>query len=906
MATSSAENIKTLEAKCHCGSVHFTHDVPVSSLPLQVHMCHCSLCRHNTGAPCVFYTPLAPGVKPKFVAPSSEANIQAYVSTSGASWTFCQTCGCHVAYVYPNNGKWALSSSIFTDHGSENFRIYKHVYSKSTKDGGIAAMLTHMGGRELLDWNPPDDDPSAAIEESPPEFDQNGEERLRAQCRCGGVSFSFGRPNQEALNDDFLKDFVSPLDNKKWLATWDICNDCRRVDGTHVIGWTFIPLSFCEPGIKSDLKIGTIKTYSSSTGVTRAFCGTCGATVFYGADERRPSERQEIIDVATGILRAPSGSMAEDWLTWRSRLAHYESGTEYDREFAEALDEDYNSDNDPGNARPSPKAAAAAALVDAATSGRVACSKPRQMQHQRNATRRPATLIAKFITAASASAPWSPFLTFRTMASSSRSYNEAVDALNSLQTPYAVLEARRKAGIKPNGSSVNAMREYLTRIGHTPADLARLNVVHVAGTKGKGSTCAFVDSILAQYQRTHAVPRKTGLFISPHLISVRERIRINSRPITEELFARYFFEVWDLLGSAAEQHKAEDDAGAFEPRPAYARYLTLMSWHVFLREGIDVAVYETGIGGEFDATNVVEAPAATGISTLGIDHVFILGETVDKIAWHKAGIMKPGSPAFTIKQVPEAAQVLVDRGREKGVNLKVLDIDPRLSGVRIRPNEDFQKKNATLAIALTEVALQKLDISVPSDTTLPQEFVQGLEDVVFRGRCEVKAEDKLVWYIDGAHTADSLRVSTKWFIGETAQAAGPRILIFNQQSRSEAVDFLEQIYNATKRAGTAFDCVLFCTNVTWARAGYKRDLVNRQVDSADIEKMTLQRKFADKWSSMDPSARVEAIPTIEDALEIARGVAAGLGEGETAHVLVTGSLHLVGGALGVLEKADAL
>ena len=295
-------------------------------------------------------------------------------------------------------------------------------------------------------------------------------------------------------------------------------------------------------------------------------------------------------------------------------------------------------------------------------------------------------------------------------------------------------------------------------------------MVHVAGTKGKGSTCAFVDSILAQYQLTHSLPRKTGLFISPHLISVRERIRINSKPITEELFAKYFFEVWDLLGSAAEQNADKDANEAFEPRPPYARYLTLMSWHVFLREGVDVAVYETGIGGEFDATNVVEAPAATGISTLGIDHVYVLGDTVDKIAWHKAGIMKPGSPAFTIEQVPEAAEVLKNRAEEKGVDLKVLDIDPRLSGVRIRPNEKFQKKNASLAVALTEAALKKLGISPPSGAAFPQEFVDGLENVVFRGRCEVKVEDKTTWYIDGAHTADSLKVSTKWFVGETAQA----------------------------------------------------------------------------------------------------------------------------------------
>lgn len=194
-----------------------------------------------------------------------------------------------------------------------------------------------------------------------------------------------------------------------------------------------------------------------------------------------------------------------------------------------------------------------------------------------------------------------------------------------------------------------------------------------------------------------------------------------------------------------------------------------MSWHAFLQEGVDCAVYETGIGGEFDATNIVERPVASGISTLGIDHVFILGETVDKIAWHKAGIMKPGSPAFTVEQVASAAQVLQDRAKEKNVDLKALTVDERLAGVKIRPDAVFQKKNATLAIALAETALKKLGVNVGGeDGSLPKEFVDGLEKTVFRGRCEVKEEDSVKWFVDGAHTADSLKMSASWFASEAS------------------------------------------------------------------------------------------------------------------------------------------
>jgi folylpolyglutamate synthase len=292
----------------------------------------------------------------------------------------------------------------------------------------------------------------------------------------------------------------------------------------------------------------------------------------------------------------------------------------------------------------------------------------------------------------------------------------------------------------------------------------------VAGTKGKGSTCAFVDSILGQYARQSSqnAIRKTGLFISPHLVSVRERIRINSAPIEEHLFAKYFFEVWDRLGSAAEASVGVDNA--LETRPLYGRFLTLMSWHVFLQENVDVAVYETGIGGEFDATNVVERPAATGISALGIDHVQILGDTVDKIAWHKAGIMKTGSPAFTVPQPPAAAQVLHNRAGEKRIDLTTVDVDPRLKGVAIRPDERFQKNNASLAVALAEAALAKLGVPLPDGDVLPQEFKDGLEKVNFRGRCEKMVEDGVVWHLDGAHTADSLKLASAWFAKETANS----------------------------------------------------------------------------------------------------------------------------------------
>lgn len=132
-------------------------------------------------------------------------------------------------------------------------------------------------------------------------------------------------------------------------------------------------------------------------------------------------------------------------------------------------------------------------------------------------------------------------------------------------------------------------------------------------------------------------------------------------------------------------------------------------------------------------------------------------------------------------------------------------------------------------------------------------------------------------------------------------------MIFNQQGRSEAVGFLESVHKATRREGKpAFDHVIFCTNVTYATSGYKRDFVNRQFDPVEIESMTIQRRFAEKWKALDPSATVEVMPTIEQSIDYARNLVQGLVEGENVQAFITGSLHLVGGALSILEKTDAL
>ena len=336
MAGTEDEQGKTLTAQCYCKSLHFTLTLPTSILPLSVHLCHCSVCRYTHGTMCIFHAPLPTGIAPQFVAPSSLDSLTAY-TWPGSQCTryFCSTCGCHMGDFSPDDGAWVVSTSFFAKDETV-FQIKTHVFTESALGGGLNDWLPRIGDREMKIWNPKDD--SAAPLQPQPERGPDGEERLRAQCHCGGVSFTIPRPNEEVLNNPTMKGYVSPVDKTKWAATIDACDDCRLMSGSHVIGWTFIPLDLCEPKIRSDLRTGTSKTFQSSPNVLRSFCGTCGATVFFSYDERRPNERENIVDLAVGILRAPEGVKAENWLTWRTgRLANANSGIRYDEELTRSL-----------------------------------------------------------------------------------------------------------------------------------------------------------------------------------------------------------------------------------------------------------------------------------------------------------------------------------------------------------------------------------------------------------------------------------------------------------------------------------------------------------------------------------------------------------------------------------------
>ena len=473
----------------------------------------------------------------------------------------------------------------------------------------------------------------------------------------------------------------------------------------------------------------------------------------------------------------------------------------------------------------------------------------------------------------------------------------------------------RKIGYEVLGATIaRTHAEYSTNFEYIqPSDFSRLNAIHIAGTKGKGSTSAFTSSILTQFigepkgDGTLTPITKIGLYTSPHLRFVRERIQINNKPLSEEEFARYFFEIWDRLETSAQ--KAGMNPKDVSSKPAYFQYQTLMAFHTYLSKGVDCAIIECGIGGEYDSTNVLTRPTLTGITSLSIDHEGVLGGTIEQIAWHKAGIMKPGAKCLSSPGQPTAAvRVLEDRAKERGVELQIVEIDQDINSGKtvLGLDADFQKINASLAVALAKNWLEKRGIETEG-VTFNEKVNKGLLEVQWGGRCETRCEPGLTWYIDGGHTLDSIEMAGKWFAyrvlsrAKMTQKKTIRALIFNQQTRdaSPIVKALHTTLSTALRPLKPFSHVFFCTNTTLRETGFRPDLLSINTNASDVSDLKVQNGLARTWADIDPSTSVTVVRTIEDAVTGVRQLVA---DGSEVTAFVTGSLHLVGGFLEVLES----
>lgn len=267
----------------------------------------------------------------------------------------------------------------------------------------------------------------------------------------------------------------------------------------------------------------------------------------------------------------------------------------------------------------------------------------------------------------------------------------------------------------------------------------QLRFIHVAGTNGKGSTCAMLESIY------RANGLRVGLFTSPHLVSFRERIQLNRKLIGESEVVRWVEELKPLL-----QQFPEDR------HPTFFEVVTLMALKHFAEQKCDLVIWETGLGGRLDATNIV-TPLASVITNIGIDHAEWLGETVEKIAAEKAGIIKPGVPIVTGATAGHGLEVIEATAREKRAPfVGVQTAGSLLDSIQLPLHGPHQRINAALALAAVEAVGETIPVSEAA-------MRSGLSTVDWPGRMhrvETKAGQTIL--LDGAHNpdgAEALRVA---------------------------------------------------------------------------------------------------------------------------------------------------
>lgn len=321
----------------------------------------------------------------------------------------------------------------------------------------------------------------------------------------------------------------------------------------------------------------------------------------------------------------------------------------------------------------------------------------------------------------------------------------------------------------------------------------RAKIVHVAGTNGKGSVCAFVTSVLER------AGISTGLFSSPHLVDIRERFRLNGEMISREAFASCLNRVMDSL----ELFRAE--TGKAEYHPTFFELLFFMGMLWFSDQKAEAIVLETGMGGRLDATNVVRRPAVCVITRIGLDHMEYLGDTKEKIAAEKAGIIKPRVPVVFWDEDPSVSRVIVEKAKkidaetipvsEEEVGFfnfknKTVDFSMR-SGyyeyirVCLHTSALYQRQNAALAVR----ALEVIGRTPEGEKRLTRRVIEeGLSAACWAGRME-EVHPGVV--IDGAHNEDGVAA----FLESVSRdgCRGKRSLLFSVVSDKRGGRMAEQI-----------------------------------------------------------------------------------------------------------------
>ncbi len=349
----------------------------------------------------------------------------------------------------------------------------------------------------------------------------------------------------------------------------------------------------------------------------------------------------------------------------------------------------------------------------------------------------------------------------------------------------------------------------------------KYKTVHVAGTKGKGSTCTMLAHML------RACGFKVGLYTSPHINDVRERIQINGDIITQAALTRLICKVEPII------------EGMSGNKPTFFEIFTALAFRHFADQEVDVAVIETGLGGRLDSTNVLK-PAVCGLTSISMDHVHQLGPTLAKIAAEKAGILKANTPAISVSQPPEAKRVLKRIARESKTRVMFTGDDiefsyrvesSRTAGCHTRiclttPRSRFehlpvpllgehQALNCGLALALLD-ELKNQGMKIDDDLA-----VQSLAKVYLPGRMEMIHQDPRV-LVDGAHNADSMRALMR-AIGQHIPYDS-MVMVFGCAGDKDINGMMAEI-------ATGADKVIFTQAASNPRAAKAKDLADMYEES---------------------------------------------------------------------------
>jgi dihydrofolate synthase/folylpolyglutamate synthase len=414
----------------------------------------------------------------------------------------------------------------------------------------------------------------------------------------------------------------------------------------------------------------------------------------------------------------------------------------------------------------------------------------------------------------------------------------------------------------------------LAALAGNPQD--KLCFIHVAGTNGKGSTCAMLENIY------RAAGLRVGLFTSPHLVSFRERIQVDRQLISESEVTRL---VEELRGEqsragvspAPQSMQIEQIDGAanlggggrLDPCPTFFEFVAVMALKFFAEQKCDLVIWEAGLGGRLDATNIVR-PLASVITNIAFDHMQWLGDSLEKIAAEKAGIIKPGVPVITATDVPDALGVIERVAREKHAPLITVaaDVDQPLTSpllaelpATLTLAGDHQKLNAALALATVEILQAKITVG-------PEAVRTGLSTVSWPGRLQlIQRPDGQKILLDGAHNAAGATVLRAAL--EKEFGGSRPVLIFGAL--------------ADKRWGEI--CNILAPMVSQVFAVPVAS--DRTADAGEL---------AATFRAVNPALEAEAAPSLAAALEACK---------HKRFILITGSLYLVGEALEQLGFSPA-